>query len=93
MTDPWSSRIENRDRIARYPRASEVVSRLQRMIEEVGDLEVCVLDGDTGYVMPIGLDVVDEEIGRRFEPPMIAVTSAYFGDPVGHFGHIYQAGE
>ena len=35
------------------PKISEVISGLQELLEKHGDLPVCLMDNDTGWLMPI----------------------------------------
>jgi hypothetical protein len=41
--------------------ASQMVERLQRLIEKYGDLSVYARDADTGWLLPVGLTFSDAQ--------------------------------
>jgi hypothetical protein len=63
-------------------RLSDLILKLQEMLENHGDLPVVTCDPDTGYRMEIG---VEHEAAADLEewPERIEITSTYCGRPSG----------
>jgi len=58
------------------PKASEVIKAIQALINEHGDLPVVLDDPDTNWILPIGVEVQEDDGVNT-----IRITSCYFGEP------------
>ena len=58
------------------PKASEAIKAIQSLIDQYGDLPIALDDPDTGWTMPIGVEMQAIDGGN-----MILITSDYCGEP------------
>ena len=63
------------------PKASDAIEAIQKLIDENGDLPIALDDPDTGWTLPIGVEVQSLD-GEK----LIMITSAYHGEPDGCIG-------
>ncbi len=62
--------------------ASQLIERLQSLIEKHGDLKVLLDDPDTGWNLEIGLVYGEDYDGM---PERFEITGSYGSRPDGHF--------
>jgi hypothetical protein len=63
--------------------ASDLLDAIKSLIDQHGNLPIGLIDPDTGWLLPIGLDI-DEYEGKK----TLLIVSAYYGVPDGCVGHI-----
>ncbi len=67
------------------PSALEVIEAIQKLVDEHGNLPMVLIDPDTDWVMPIGINKKELD-GRQ----IIAINSCYYKDPDGLVGEGFK---